>query len=99
MPIARISLKNLDIGFWSLFGYWCLPCTILGAGLGIWWFLRSSNLLRTLILETKSSRREDSNQIIIESKEHQEDDEDQTNLLSDFHFFDTDGPSQNRLQS
>jgi hypothetical protein len=36
--IANESITNLDIGDWNLFGYWCLPCTILGAGLDIWKF-------------------------------------------------------------
>jgi hypothetical protein len=52
------------------------------------------------ISEAKSSSRgQYSNQIIIKGEKHQEDDEDQADLLSDFHFLDTDGPSQNRLQS
>ena len=52
------------------------------------------------ISEVKPSRRREySDQVIIKGEEHQEDDKDQTDLLGHLHFLDTDGPSQNRLQS
>ena len=56
------------------------------------------SVLNLVLLEAKSSRREDSEEVIIEGKKHQEDDEDQADLLSNFHLLDADGPSQNSLQ-
>ena len=51
-----------------------------------------------LVLKIKPFWGEQADQVIIEGEEHQEDDENQADLLSDLHFPDAEGLSQDGLQ-
>ena len=51
---------------------------------------RKENSLRQ---KFRPSGREDPEEIVVKGKEHQQDNEDESDLLGDFHFLDTDGPS------
>ncbi len=53
----------------------------------------------SFVLKLRPSWRKYSDQVVVEGKDHQEDDEDQTDLLGYLHFLDTEGSSQNGLQS
>ncbi len=56
LPMSKIGKHIISVTFGIsvieirlLFDYWCLPCTILGAGLGAWCLPLSASFIQIIL--------------------------------------------------